>query len=81
MTGKMLAQLAQVFWAEAEAIVDAYGWPARAPLTDEELREVHRLRALSARLAYRAREAGCVDQGLDALFGSNAELELTDEAA
>lgn len=69
MTGKLLAEIAWVSFNDAEAISDSYAWPARPPLTDDELREYERLRCLSSRLAYRARELGCVEQGMNALFG------------
>jgi hypothetical protein len=67
--GRLLAQVAQVAWNDAQACLpDPYGWPALPEPTSEQKAEYERLRVLSARLAYRAREHGVVDQGLDALF-------------
>jgi hypothetical protein len=68
--GRLLAQCAWVAMFDAGAAVpDPYAWPAVEPATDEQRREHDRLMVLSNRMAYRARELGVTDQGLDALFG------------
>lgn len=69
MTGRLLAELAWVAMRDAEAIADDYAWPPRPPMTDDEIKEYQRLRCLSMTLHRKALDAGCVDQGTDALFG------------
>lgn len=53
MTSSLLYELAQVFRDEADAIVQPYAWPPRASLTDDERREVERLRVTASRIRYR----------------------------
>ncbi len=72
MNGRLLAQLGCVALADSEAVRDSYAWP-RKLLTSEERAEAERLMVLARRLFYRAREAGCVDMGTDALFGEDPE--------
>lgn len=68
MSPRLLAQLAWVAAADAEACLpDPYGWPRVEP-TPEQLRESDRLRVLAARLLYRARMGGYVDVGLESAF-------------
>ncbi len=71
MTGRLLAQLACVAWADADACLpDPYEWPKTSPPpTDEQLREHRRLRAIAQCLFYEAKRLGVVDTGLDSLFG------------
>ena len=70
MDGKLLAQLACVAWADADAAIpDPYAWPPAPAPSAEQLREHRRLRTLAQQLFHRARLAGCFESGLDALFG------------
>jgi hypothetical protein len=43
---RFLAQASWVARRDSDAISDAYAWPPRAPLTDEERRECERLSVL-----------------------------------
>lgn len=55
MTSALLFELARLFRDEADAIHQPYAWPPRPAMTEEEKREVMRLDATAARIAYRAR--------------------------
>lgn len=57
MRADLLAELSLIFCMEAEAIVQPYAWPPRPPLTDEERREVDRLRVTASSIRYRANVA------------------------
>lgn len=65
MNGRLLAQLAHLFWAEAEA----------TPIEDE--RERVRLETTSKAIAYRARCAGQTDMGTDEVFGGDSKEEAS----
>jgi hypothetical protein len=57
VNSELLYELAGVFRNEADAIRQPYAWPPRAPMTEDERREVMRLEATAASIAYRARRA------------------------
>ena len=60
MTGRLLAQVAWVALRDSDA-------------TRDDDRERERLRVLSLRLAYKAREAGFLPAGLDYVFGEEGD--------
>lgn len=73
MTGRLLAQLADVAWRDSENVNGPpYAWPAPPPMTDEQRREGERLRALAQQLSYAARRQGFVDLSGDAVWGEPA---------
>jgi hypothetical protein len=50
----LLHELANVVRTDIDGITQPYAWPPRAPLTNEERREVDRLEATARRIRYRA---------------------------
>jgi hypothetical protein len=78
MDGKLLAQLAWVALRDADALQedpDAFAegtspqpWGGSVDLTEEERKEVDRLKVLADRLFYRARCQGFTQSGTDAVF-------------